>query len=282
MDKRIWMAVLGALLALGLGAGGYLWWRQQSAPPAPVAVATPIAAEPVAAAASAPPAIRHPIETLPALPDPNATLPPLNASDGSVRAALADLLGEATLGKFFQTDGFIARMAATVENLGLDHAPSRLWPVNPTAGRFIVAHTDSGDVIGADNAQRYAPFVRMVEAIDTPRAVALYVRLYPLFQQAYSELGYPRSYFNDKLVAAIDHLLEAPVPHGPIAVQLTEVKGPIAPTQPWTRYEFADPGLQALSAGQKIMVRMGNDNELRLKAKLSELRRGIASGATTR
>jgi hypothetical protein len=30
------------------------------------------------------------------------------------------------------------------------------------------------------------------------------------------------------------------------------------------------------------MVRMGNDNELRLKAKLSEFRRGIASGAATR
>lgn len=27
-----------------------------------------------------------------------------------------------------------------------------------------------------------------------------YVRLYPLFQKAYVELGYPNGYFNDRLI----------------------------------------------------------------------------------
>jgi len=34
--------------------------------------------------------------------------------------------------------------------------------------------------------------------------------------------------------------------------------------------EYADPDLEELSAGQKILVRVGLDNELRLKAKLRE------------
>ena len=37
-------------------------------------------------------------------------------------------------------------------------------------------------------------------------------------------------------------------------------------------YEFTDPSLDALSAGQKLMVRMGVANERRLKARLRELR----------
>jgi hypothetical protein len=279
MPRRSIVAAFVALLLIGVAAGGYWWWRQPQA----IVRAVPAAGSTAPAAAAAPEAsIRHPIETLPTLPASATALPPLSASDASVRTALIDLLGENSVTTFVQTDGFIGRVAATVENLGLDRAPSRLWPVHPMAGRFSVVSTANGDVIGAENARRYAAFVRLVESIDTPRAVALYVRLYPLFQQAYSELGYPRTYFNDKLVAAIDHLLGAPVPSGPIAVQLTEVKGPIAPAQPWTRYEFTDPALQALSAGQKIMVRIGNDHALRLKAKLSEFRRGIAGGAATR
>ena len=54
----------------------------------------------------------------------------------------------------------------------------------------------------------------------------------------------------------------------------------VASTRPWTRYEFADPALQALPAGQKIMLRVGRDHQLRLKAKLAEFRRALTgSGA---
>jgi hypothetical protein len=120
--------------------------------------------------------------------------------------------------------------------------------------------------------------VQFVETVDSPRAVALYRRHYALFQQAYGDLGYPRAYFNDRLVEVIDHLLATPEPAGPVKVRLTEVKGPVAPAQPWVRYEFADPGLEALSSGQKMLVRMGPENARRLKAKLAELRRLVASG----
>jgi hypothetical protein len=69
-------------------------------------------------------------------------------------------------------------------------------------------------------------------------------------------------YFNDRVFEVIDHLLSTP-----------DVTGPIALTQPKVLYEFADPQLQELSAGQKILVRMGPDNEARVKAKLREIRK---------
>ena len=79
-------------------------------------------------------------------------------------------------------------------------------------------------------------------------------------------------YFNDRLVEVIDLLLATPEPAEPPRLRLTEVKGPIAPERPWVRYEFADPRLQSLAAGQKILVRMGLANERRVKAWLTAFR----------
>jgi len=112
--------------------------------------------------------------------------------------------------------------------------------------------------------------------VDTERAVALYRRLYPLLQRAYEDLGYPGKYFNDRLVAVIDLLLETPEPSGALKVELPEIRGPLKPTRPWVLYRFSDPALEGLSSGQKILLRMGRENEKRLKAKLVEFRRQIA------
>ena len=136
-----------------------------------------------------------------------------------------------------------------------------------------------GQVISPDNAARYAPLVRFVELLDTGAAVTLYARIYPLFQQAYEELGFPGRYFNDRLIAVIDHLLLAPDPEAMPKIVLTEVKGDLPSSRPWVRYEFADPELQALSSGQKLLVRIGAVNERRLKSKLREFRLQIATGS---
>lgn len=63
-------------------------------------------------------------------------------------------------------------------------------------------------------------------------------------------------------------------------VQLTEVKGSVPSVRPWVRYEFVDPALEALPAGQKIMLRVGPVNERRLKARLTELRRALVARST--
>ena len=76
----------------------------------------------------------------------------------------------------------------------------------------------------------------------------------------------------------IDHLLQAPEPAGPVQVRLVEVKGNVPSQRPWVRYEYADPQLESLSSGQKIMVRVGLENERKLKASLRGFREQIATG----
>jgi len=281
MNKSRIMLVALLVLAL-LGSAGYYYWQQQQTPPAPPPASAPVAGPvtplvPPAPPAPVAPAIQHPVQAIetPATAAPRP-LPPLAESDAYVRAELTDWLGRKDVRSFLQLDDFVRRVVATVDNLGLEQAPASRWPVQTTPGRFTTlpaADGSAGEVISPDNERRYTPFVLFIESINLSQAVQLYVRLYPLFQQAYEELGYPKKYFNDRLVAVIDQLLATPVPKGPVAVSLVEVKGPIPSERPWLRYEFSDPELEAMNAGQKILVRTGPVNQRRLQARLLQLRR---------
>lgn len=254
-----WIAIAVLLVA---GAAWY-WWQQESAAPPPIArVETP--APPVETSPGAPP-VEHPIEQAkPEAPPATEPPPPLAESDKVIQDALVGMLGRDAVLSHLNVADYVRRVVATVDNLPRKRAPARMWPVSPMADSFVVQGKDETAFVDPANARRYASFVKLVESADTGQFVALYVRLYPLFQQAYADLGYSNRYFNDRLVEVIDHLLAAP-----------EVKGPIQLTKPWIMWEFADPKLEALSAGHKMMVRVGPDNAVRLKAKLREVRRQV-------
>ena len=280
MNKLVYWVGVPVLVAVAI-AGYWLWRDRQPQATPPEAPAVAAAPAPEVAASAVEPAIKYPIEA-PQAEGADAAPATAAGPDDPVVAALTELLGRPAVRAHLQLDGFVQHLVATVDNLGRSHAPPRLWPGQPTPGRFAHEQGTGGAFIGAANHARYTPFVGWVESIDSARAVALYVRFYPLFQRAYVELGYPRGYFNDRLVEVIDQLLATPEPAEPPTIELTEVKGSAAPTRPWLLYEFSDPSIRALSAGQKILLRMGVANERRLKAKLVELRSQLTSKATRR
>jgi hypothetical protein len=153
-----------------------------------------------------------------------------------------------------------------------------MWPVTPAPDRFLVRAQGDATVISADNGLRYTPYVLLLESIDLRQAVRLYFRMYPQLQRAYVELGYPRQYFNDRLVEVIDLLLATPDVEQPLRVRLPQVRGPIAPPRPWVMYEFEHPSLDELASGQKLLLRMGPVNQRRVKLKLAEIRRLVTVG----
>ena len=106
--------------------------------------------------------------------------------------------------------------------------------------------------------------------------MALYVRLYPLLQRAYENLGYPDAYLNDRVVAVIDNLLATPNVSGPLRVKRVGLDGGTGGGAGLYLYE--DPALEAATAGQKILLRMGTENRSKLTAKLTEIRAQIAAG----
>jgi len=272
--------VIGAVV-IALLAAALVWFGLRPAetpaptPPEPVAVAP--APPPVMPASEPAPTALPPMPAASTLPEPvpaAATLPPLPAEDGPVRDALIALMGKPAVLGFLQTDGFARRIVVTVDNLPRGHAAPRLWPVNPTEGRFTVG--DPSASIALDNAERYGPFVRLVESVSPADAAALYRRLLPQMQAAYEELGYPGQPFQARLLAVIDHLLATPVPTPPVAVTLTDVKGPIPSERPWVRYEYADPSMESRSSGQKILMRLGEAHQRRLMGWLRQFRAQIA------
>lgn len=222
-----------------------------------------------------PPPVRHPIEQIETaaveLPLPPQSVtepaapPDVDGSDALVVQALQAVLASPGWQDVLITDGFIRRVVVIVDNLPREQLPIRRSPLRPAQGSFEVDGGAGGHVIAARNAARYEPYVQMAEGVDMRRLVATYVRLYPLFQQAYEDLGYPGHYFNDRLIAVIDNVLAAP-----------QATGTLALVQPKVLYKFADPRLEALSAGQKIMLRMGDANAMRIRAILQALRKQLA------
>ena len=268
--KKLWLVLVPLLIAGGI----YYFWLRPAAPQLPQTAALAPSAPITQPAASAPPApaIAHPLDIPPSVGE----LPPLGMADDFIREHLAELLSAQQIKTHLLLENFARRVAATVDNLGRPLAPPSKWPIQTMPGRFTLDKTADGVVIGAKNAARYRPFVAMIEAVDSARAVALYHRLYPLFQRAYEELGYPGKYFNDRLVAVIDLLLQTPESAAALRVDLPEIRGPLQPTRPWVLYRFSDPALEGLTSGQKILLRTGPEHAKRLKAKLADLRKLIS------
>jgi hypothetical protein len=270
------IVAIAALVLTALGLGGLYMWQYRmrpvqvaEAPPAPASAAEP-------APAASEPAIRHPLEAAPAA---SAVQPLAGDVAPPWQALLIDTFGRSPVLRFLHTDDFSRRLVVTIDNLARSHAAPALWPVQTTPGRFSVSGGD-GELrnIAPTNAARYTPLVQWIVSVDARQAAVLYARMYPQLQRAYEETGYPGRYFNDRVVEVIDHLLATPEPApGAPLVQLTEVKGNVPSTQPWLRYEFADPQLQSLSSGQRILLRVGAQHRQALKAKLAELRRQIAA-----
>jgi hypothetical protein len=259
--------VVAAAIVVAVLAALYFYWPEPREAPRPAPAEPPRAAVEPAPQPQAEQPVQHPIEAAKpeAAAEPAAPLPALDVSDQPVTDALAGVLGRAAIDEYLVATGLVRRIVVTVDNLARKKAPQRMWPVKPTPDRFLTSGAGEAVTISPDNARRYEPFLKALESVDTARLAALYVRFYPLFQQAYRELGYPKGYFNDRLVEVIDHLLVTP-----------EIEGPIRLAKPWIMYEFADPALEVRSAGQKTLIRMGAANQQRVKAKLREFRRQIA------
>lgn len=217
-----------------------------------------------AAASTAATPIEHPISEAQTGPSPTASapLPPLEASDSAVATALAEIPGAKALGKLLVARALAPHIVATVDALPRQTIGSSILPMQTPSGAFAVDKSGGQPEIGASNYARYDRYMKIVEDVDPRTLVTWYVHWYPLFQQAYRQLGYPNGYFNDRLIAAIDNMLAAPNVRQPPKLVATQDG----------HYAFADPTWESLSVGQKLMIRIGPDHERELKSRLRSIR----------
>jgi len=264
--KLIWWWAALAILG-GIAVAVYYYGRessQEQVPPRPA----PTSETQPAPKAAVEPTIRHPIpESQPQFRQAEP-LPALDQSDKALGGLLTGILGAKSFTELCYPSDIVRRFVVTIDNLPRKKLPLQLRPVKPAAGQFLTAGENGSVVIAPENNRRYAAFVSAAGAVDSKKLVAIYVHFYPLFQQEYRLLEYPSGAFNDRLIEAIDDLLITP-----------EVEAPIRLVQPKVMYEFADPTLDPLSAGEKGMLRIGRDNAARIRAKLREIRRELTGTA---
>jgi hypothetical protein len=271
---KVWLTAV-VLILLGLAAWYFLGSRepaveeapppvlavQEEAPaPAPEPVVEPVAEEEAPA--------EEPVVEEPPLPD-------LAGSDPVALEALTDMVGSEPVDEFVAQEAVISKFVASVDALGGRQVPAVIQAVQGPGGEFqataderpeSVILDEVGDpipqfVVDPANYQRYTPYVEMLEAVDARQAAAVFQRNQPLFDEAFAQLGYAEGDFEQRLRAIIDELLATP-----------DVPESVRLIKPEAYYLFADEDLESLSAGQKILIRMGPDNAARVKAKLVEIR----------
>ena len=246
----LYSAIAVAVVAAG-GAIYYFEFMKKPVPPAP-----PPAAQAPAQAPVEPEKEHHPIASTPDKP-----LPKLSESDSEMASALGGVFGKGPIDQMLVPEMVIRHIVVTVDNLPRNKVAEQMRPLKSIGGETVVATSGDTTTLSPENSARYAALMKLLQGTDVKQLGALYIRYYPLFQQSYEDLGYPGQYFNDRLVEVIDHLLQTP-----------DIRQPLQLKQGKVFYEYADPSLEARSAGQKLLLRMGPQNEAAIKEKLKELR----------
>lgn len=255
-----------AMLVL-VGAAAWLYFREPAPLPQVPAPVAPVPEE------EREPLVRHPV------PEPSAVeesegdaevspltgylvedLPELDESDPAIVPLAQYLISKPELAELLVTTDTIRRLVSTVDSLTGDSLPLAHLAAKTPAGRFLVLERGEDRLIDERNFARYEPHVALLGSLNTGELARAYAHFYPLFQAAWQDLG-KGGYFNDRLVEVIDHLLATP-----------EVKAPLRLEQPSVAYIYADPELEEMSAGRKLLLRMGPDNAAAVKTRLRELR----------
>lgn len=284
MNRSVVVALL--LIAIVAG-GGYWWWSQSSDSSVPDEVDTAVdyrdpTQEGEDARQSEPP--KYPVGDVDAEGDAatadgeaeaagederaaSAPLPAMAESDDEVRERITALTGEVPIEGRLVPERLIQKFVVWVNSLDGQMVPVTKWPLRHVPGRPEVEPRGDGRFEWQPaNAERYQPYV---DAFTTPSVEAMvdtYLRYYPLLQQAFAGLGEEEDYFNDRVIAIIDHLLQAPPARSSYLL-----------VQPEVLYEFADPDLEALSSGQKILLRLGPEQSAAVRDTLRAIRAEILS-----
>lgn len=255
--------LIPVLLAAGAAAALWYFWTTADQP-APVVITTDPAPAKVL-----PELPRYPMPPLTELQQKTrklTPLPSLDDGDAYFKLSLVQVFGHG-IDELLVAESLIEKFVTAMDNLPRSHISQRVRPIGPVSGRFEVDVLDGnqGYILSERNYNRFDVLVGLFANADADELFDTYQRFYPLLQEAFVRLGYPRGYLNDRVVEVIDHLLDTPT-----------IEGPIRLDRPHVLYTFSDPTLEALSSGQKILLRMGNDHSAQVKQTLRQFRTLIA------
>lgn len=253
--RTIWGVAVLIALASALGLWQYLRSsRPANAPPAAAAAPDTAPTPPVPAPS-------------PAVHSPDLGLPDLGQSDSFVRSLIAELFGSPELDRWLASSEELLRQGVrAVLAVAEQRSARRFLTFLPVEGRFAVDARGAGWIIAPESYRRYDRVVDLFVGLDAREIARFVKRLEPLLSRAMDEEAFPGTDFETTLKSAIEHLSATPLP----AEELEVVRGDDG------LYNFADPRLEVLSAPQKQLLRLGQRNGARVRAKLAEVEQALA------
>jgi hypothetical protein len=220
-----------------------------------------------------PPVIVEPvIEEQPTIliPEPTAEQPkpeiipepePLDTSDGTVKTKLLTLSDYDTFARLLINDALLERFVIMINTLADEQIAANNRVLVKPEKPFRTYRQADKEWIDPASFKRYAPYVEVLESLETASLLQLYQEYKPAIEQIFSEIASPSDSFEEKLVEAIDVLLDTPEVPFPVEVYTDSVM-----------FKFADSQLESLTPPQKQLLRTGPENMRRIKAKLREIK----------
>lgn len=193
-------------------------------------------------------------------------LPSLDNSDPAIKTSLAQANGSDLIPLLSQE--FILRKAVRAIALMAEGGlVAQYRPLNSPMEAFQTQKNGEKIAIAAENFDRYTPYLDAAEAVGPEALAGLYNLYYPLLEKAHAELGSKsKKSFKALTIEAIDLMLAAP-----------ESKENLPLKQPTVMYLYTDPKLESLTQTQKLMLRIGPENQARLKKLLMAIKANLDS-----
>ena len=179
--------------------------------------------------------------------------------DETIRQALADIIGPSAALEYIVKDQLISRLVSTIDSLPSRQVPSLINPIKPVGGTLNIESEGDRTLMSGDNYSRYDGYITLLQNTDADVMASFYTSNNRWFQEAWEENG-GEGLFNDRLLEVLSHLQKTP-----------DISGPVYLSKPEAVYLFEDPALEGMTAGQKILLRMGSANATIVKQKIQEL-----------
>lgn len=188
----------------------------------------------------------------------------LAGSDGKVRDSIIAIDPSQTMISWLVGEELIRHFVVLVDNIANGAIPSKQMVFKSPKGSLVVQELGEDYVLLAKNYSRYQSYTQLLSTLPPETVVRYYQQFYPLLQQAYMELGYPKSSFHHRLLDAIEVVLNAPMPDPGQELILKRSS---------VMFTYADESLQAGSDVNKLLLRMGPENAGLFKESLWQWKR---------
>ncbi|NMP17559.1 DUF3014 domain-containing protein [Thalassotalea sp. Y01] len=267
--KKVFLIIIVIVLAIIL----YMFSGEPEQAPvtvAPEAKVKPIEPEPVTPIVEPEPTPEP--EPEPVAPEPveeKVALPELSQSDVFAKSILEQLSFDKSMLDLVISDDLIRRTVVFAENFSRGELAYSHLPLKPLQQKYQVTESglvEDGFQVDENNWQRYQQYVDLLQSFEPQQLVAAYQQMQPLFEQAYEELGFPEQTFDDVIESCLQRILDAKVATGDEVL-----------VQPKVVYEYQDQQIENMNEADKLLMRLGRENLLKLKAVALELDRAMKS-----